>query len=266
MNTGQTSQKAPIDEAPRAFVYPRVDSTMDTARTLDESLEYGPLNDWETIFAESQTSGRGQLRREWHSPKGNIYATLMLPTIFSYAANDKDQRNYTDLLPLIAGYLLCSALEKHGFDILVKWPNDILLQGRKVGGILVEQRGDKTYCGIGLNLCHAPSDEQMRADAAMPAGTMINFNQKSPRDTWLTLVNSMKKEYLSLFKFTNLTEFVILVSQRLAWMGQNVLVHESESITYQGTLVGLAENGALLIDKAGQTIELTCGSILPLRR
>jgi BirA family biotin operon repressor/biotin-[acetyl-CoA-carboxylase] ligase len=108
-----------------------VTSTQDIAR----DLPIGSL-----VVADHQTAGRGRLAHRWEAPPG----TALLVS-FVLEPNP--------LLSLIAGV---AAAEACGSGVRLKWPNDLLLRGRKVGGILVEATPSKAICGIGINLTWAP--------------------------------------------------------------------------------------------------------------
>jgi BirA family biotin operon repressor/biotin-[acetyl-CoA-carboxylase] ligase len=108
-----------------------VTSTQDVARDL-------PIGS--VVIADHQTAGRGRLEHRWEAPPG----TALLVS-FALAPNP--------LLSLAAGV---AAAEACGQNVRLKWPNDLLLAGRKVGGILVEATPAKAICGIGVNLTWAP--------------------------------------------------------------------------------------------------------------
>jgi BirA family transcriptional regulator, biotin operon repressor / biotin---[acetyl-CoA-carboxylase] ligase len=108
-----------------------VTSTQDLARAM-------PLGS--VVVAEHQTAGRGRLERRWESPPG----TALLVS-FVLAPNP--------LLSLAAGV---AAAEACSPDVRLKWPNDLLLDGKKLGGILVETTPERAICGIGINLTWAP--------------------------------------------------------------------------------------------------------------
>src|SRR6266852_2812499 len=108
-----------------------VTSTQDVAREL-------PIGS--VVVANHQTAGRGRLTHSWEAPPG----TALLVS-FVLQPNP--------LLSLAAGV---AAAEACGSGVRLKWPNDLLLDGRKVGGILVEASAAKAICGIGINLTWAP--------------------------------------------------------------------------------------------------------------
>jgi BirA family biotin operon repressor/biotin-[acetyl-CoA-carboxylase] ligase len=116
---------------PKLLHLESVTSTQDVAR----DLAIGSV-----VIADHQTAGRGRLERRWDAPPG----TALLVS-FVLAPNP--------LLSLAAGV---AATEACGQGVRLKWPNDLLLGARKVGGILVEATAAKAICGIGINLSWAP--------------------------------------------------------------------------------------------------------------
>ena len=106
------------------------------------------------IYADHQTTGRGRLDRQWFSPPGlNIYASLLKafsPTDISI--------QHTGWIPLLAGLAIAQALEEAtGLPHSLKWPNDLLIRGKKVGGLLCESANDKegtrwVIIGFGVNV------------------------------------------------------------------------------------------------------------------
>lgn len=108
-----------------------VTSTQDVAR----ELAIGSV-----VMADEQTEGRGRLSHRWEAPAG---AALLVSFVLEP----------NPLLSLAAGV---AAAEACGQGVRLKWPNDLLLGGRKVGGILVEASPSKAVCGIGINLTWAP--------------------------------------------------------------------------------------------------------------
>ncbi len=112
----------------------RVDSVSST-QDLARDLPVGSI-----VLAEHQTAGRGRLDRRWEAPPGSA-----LLVSFVLRPNP--------LLSVAAGV---AAAEACGPLVRLKWPNDLLLGDRKLGGILVENKAGKAICGIGINLTSAP--------------------------------------------------------------------------------------------------------------
>jgi len=136
----------------------RVPSTQTVAKALVES---GPA-EGTVVIAEAQTRGRGRGERMWHSPRGGLYMTAVLgPT-----------RN-ASIIPLAAGVAVAESIRREvGLEAEVKWPNDVLVGGRKVGGILAESAwsgGDvrNILLGIGVNV-------NDRLPPALPGATSLS--------------------------------------------------------------------------------------------
>lgn len=137
-----------------------IDSTNEEARRRVATGERGPL--W--IWAKSQTAGRGRRGREWESPEGNLMTTLLIAP--GVSAPEAARLSFVTALAvhdLVAAYATRSVVR-------VKWPNDVLIDGKKVAGILLESSGDAgldvlpwVAIGIGVNLMHAPAVAQYPA-------------------------------------------------------------------------------------------------------
>ena len=158
-------------------------SSLDIASALHER---GLFPEWASVLCLSQSAGRGQMRRAWASPEGNIYAALRLPDSGPFAT--------FAAAPAIGG-LMAEALHGEGFPVLLKWPNDLLqpaegmteglLPGRdecrKVGGILLEERRGALVAGIGVNIASAPYSSTLRDNYAFSAG-IIRSPQKAAQN------------------------------------------------------------------------------------
>lgn len=118
-------------EEPKIVRLASVTSTQDVAREM-------PIGS--VVVADHQTAGRGRSSHRWEAPAGTaLLVSFVLPP--------------NPLLSLAAGV---AAAEACGRGVRLKWPNDLLLDGRKVGGILVEASPARAICGIGINLAWAP--------------------------------------------------------------------------------------------------------------
>ncbi|KAH9598068.1 Biotinyl protein ligase (BPL) and lipoyl protein ligase (LPL) [Trypanosoma melophagium] len=145
---------------PNIHYMEEVSSTMDVAREMLAAAKTTPF----AVLAESQTKGRGTGGRTWVSPKGNMYLTICVPERMIPA-------EVIPVLPLLAG-LVCRAavmeLLRGSADVHLKWPNDIIHNGKKIGGTLVETDGAHLILGIGMNVAMAPP----LTDAGRPATTV----------------------------------------------------------------------------------------------
>lgn len=232
-------------------------SSLDVARTF---VGQGRLPVWGSILAVSQTSGRGQLRRNWHSPPGNVYAALAWP----------GAKGFFDVLaPLLAGLMAVEFLETLDIDARLKWPNDILVDGRKTGGILLEERAGRVLAGIGLNLATAPPPELLRENHAVAATTLAQCGLAAdPLGLWSALVKFGQSCYVSWASATYPGAILSRLEQRLAFLGREASIRETGKEAYRARILGLAEDGGLrlaLQDK-GRLSEMVLhsGGISPL--
>lgn len=145
----------------------QVDSTNRLALEKATTGETGPF--W--VVAQEQLSGRGRRGRHWHSPPGNLYATLLLTW--------PEKPHDVDTLPLVASLALHdAAIAATGIAperLAIKWPNDLLVDGRKVSGILLEATslaggGLAIVIGMGVNCQHFPDDAAYMATSFAVAG------------------------------------------------------------------------------------------------
>lgn len=131
--------------------YPELTSTMDTAKGLARK----DCPHFTTVIAGRQSSGRGRLKREWLSEKGGLYFTMVLRPDLPPASSFK--------VSFLASLTLASLLQEvFGIDARVKWPNDILVDERKIAGMLAELEAESDRVvyiniGVGINVNNDPS-------------------------------------------------------------------------------------------------------------
>lgn len=101
------------------------------------------------LRAVEQTAGRGRLGRDWVSPPGNLYASTLV------RLRPGDPLPAT--LAMVAAVALDEALRGWGANPVIKWPNDLMIGGAKLSGILLERSGEAVIVGIGVNLAHHPT-------------------------------------------------------------------------------------------------------------
>jgi BirA family transcriptional regulator, biotin operon repressor / biotin---[acetyl-CoA-carboxylase] ligase len=101
------------------------------------------------LRAERQTGGRGRQGRGWVSAPGNLYAS----TLVRLQAEDPP----APTLALLAAVALHEAVSLHADGVRIKWPNDLIADGAKLAGILLERQGDAVIAGFGVNLIHHPA-------------------------------------------------------------------------------------------------------------
>jgi BirA family transcriptional regulator, biotin operon repressor / biotin---[acetyl-CoA-carboxylase] ligase len=148
----------------RLAAFDTVASTNDEAKRLLREGAPAPVVAW----ARAQAGGRGRDGRSWSSPAGNVYATLMLrppgaPLVVAQ-------------LGFVAALAIAEALDGVVAAVSIKWPNDVLVAGRKIAGILMETEGvaaegvDGLVIGCGINVAHHPDDTRLPATSLHAAG------------------------------------------------------------------------------------------------
>ena len=166
-----------------------------TGSTNDDLLEAGKRGapHGTGLAARTQTAGRGRRGHKWDSTAGNLLLSIVLrPRV--------DPAKYSGLAA-VSGLAVLEALEKQGLanEIGLKWPNDLVTRGRKLGGILVEAARDNegnpfAVCGIGVNVNYVPAEVP---DGGLPAIGLSDLNENVPAvdmlldEVYHTVVNAV---------------------------------------------------------------------------
>jgi BirA family transcriptional regulator, biotin operon repressor / biotin---[acetyl-CoA-carboxylase] ligase len=152
-------------------------------------------------------------------------------------------------LSLAAGLALIEAIDAAlpRLRLLLKWPNDLLLDGAKVAGILLERQSDRVVAGFGVNLAAAPQIEDRRA--AHLGG------QIAPEDFAPLLAESMSRMLL-LWRSTDPSDFAKAWLARAHPLGTELKVHSADSTMVQGRFDGIGPDGAMRLRLADGSIEL----------
>lgn len=223
----------------RVLVFDAVDST----NTLAAALAEDPANDGIAILAGAQSAGRGQRARRWHGPPGRgvLLSVLFFPP---------PSLRRPVLLAAWAAVSVCETILKStSIQAKIKWPNDVLIQDRKVAGVLIEQaRG--TVAGIGLNVNQ--SAEDFAADRLPDAGALALFVAKTlDRDAIARLlIRQLDEEYIRLSQGDCAT-LEANWQRRIGLLGQEVEV-ECHDAAHRGRLLELSFAGLELEQEQGR--------------
>jgi BirA family biotin operon repressor/biotin-[acetyl-CoA-carboxylase] ligase len=228
-------------------------SSLDVAHALAAA---GVLPEWGAVLAVSQRAGRGQLRRPWESPPGNIYAALRLPAAGVFA---------TETAAIALGCLFAESFAALGVPVQLKWPNDLLLGDAKIGGMLIEEKRGVVLAGIGINLVSAPPPEALRQGWAVPAASLADRDiSATPLTLWRHLVEGALFCYEAQVLRAGGADFVSCAEKHLAWVGRGVVVHGGDVGDCPGRILGLEPQGGLRIVISGREHILRSGSITPI--
>lgn len=241
---------------PKVHHFGRVTSTFDTAFELYEENRLEP---WDSVLAKSQTDGRGQMRRHWDSPPGNLYASLRLPPAPPFS---------TIAAPVAIGALWANALRSFGCAVQLKWPNDLVIIRNgvcaKLGGILLEERKGCLLAGVGINIDRAPDPGKSQEGFTLPAADLNcegrSGSLPSPSQLWRGLLRHLYSAWRSGNFFAKIWRDT--AEELLLWRGEMVTMKDGRECV-QGILGGIGENGAALLEINGKTEEILSGSMWP---
>lgn len=222
------------------FYYDTIDSTNIKAKELAEAgYPSGTL-----VVAEKQEDGRGRRGRSWESPAHEaVFMTLMLkPDI---------NPNNASMLTLVTAMAVEKAIcDCTGTEAQIKWPNDIVLNGKKVCGILTEMSAQFDYInhiviGIGINVhnTHFPTEIQDKASSLL-----LETGKKVRRAELIEKVLERFEEYYAVYLETeDLSGLVNEYNRCLVNMNKNVRVLDPKE-TFEGKAMGITKKGELIVD------------------
>jgi BirA family transcriptional regulator, biotin operon repressor / biotin---[acetyl-CoA-carboxylase] ligase len=225
-----------------------VDSTNSYLKELLSNSK--PVPEGTVIMAESQYAGRGQHNNGWHSEPGkNLTFSLLLKPSFLPAAQQFDLTRAVSLG-------IIEALEPVlGDDLRIKWPNDIYYKDKKLGGILIENilQGNQiknSVVGIGLNI--------NQDDFPLEIAKAVSIKQILHRDYDLRFILSeicknIEAAYLNL-RSNRFEDVRNAYMARLYWLNEDKMFKVKERV-FKGKIIGVKENGPLIVADATQTSE-----------
>jgi BirA family biotin operon repressor/biotin-[acetyl-CoA-carboxylase] ligase len=227
--------------------------------TNDEALAWAANDtpDLSVVIADEQTAGRGRLDRKWFTPKGTALALsiVLRPT--------PQERPHLTRIVGLAALAAAKAIRKHELDARIKWPNDVLIQNRKVCGILIESvwSGEDIDCvviGIGVNVLQG----------SVPPEEMLQFPATS-LETELGLAPDREKilhdilvSLIELRPRLGREEFIKQWEDLLALRGETVQVETEKAPRVTGQISGLAADGSLKIrNEHGEFVTVRFGDV-----
>lgn len=242
----------------------KIHTLQSTASTNSEALNLGSCGSAPpaAVFAEHQTAGRGRFGRSWDSSAGEgIFVSLLLRP-------EAPQRHWPRLTTLAALAAAEAVRLSAEIDVQIKWPNDIVYGGRKLGGILAEtgahpQHGPFVVLGIGINV-----NQRSFQEALSDTATSINlitgrtFNRNSVASNlldqigkWLIQVDGLGEGFVHILE---------RVSNRSSTLGNTVLLH-SGGVPVEGYAEGLDSDGCLRLRLRDGTIHVFSAGDVTLR-
>ena len=235
-------------------VYDALDSTNDLCRELAEAGQPGGT----LVLADEQRHGRGRGARIWYTPAQSAVAMSMLLRPDQIGEGDHAAVN------MLGAVAVVKALDTLGLESLIKWPNDVLVQGRKVASVLTEaawqgQTLEYVVLGIGVNV--RPNSLPPEEEPDFPA-SYLDLNVDEPIDREALIVEIVRGLRCGL-ELLAAHQLLPWVEKRLAYMNQEVRIDlEKGSVT--GRIVGLDPNGMLHVQHKDGEVTLV-GSKAHLR-
>lgn len=205
------------------------------------------------IVAAGQTGGRGRRGRSWHSPEGGLYMTALLRPV-----------GEVGLVPLMGGVAVAQTIRTiANVDAALKWPNDVLIGGKKVGGVLVESgwaggKMNHVLLGVGVNLNNPAPDW-------LPEATSLSeeLGRLFDVESFLDILLETLDRYIPFLE--SRPELIISSWKEMSQtLGRMVEVTDEDSEVISGLAVGVDPDGALLVD-CGGTIRRVVAGVLELR-
>lgn len=228
--------------------------------TMVTALEHAAEGEGTVVWAHEQTAGRGRGTRPWISHAGaGLWFTLVL---------DAGSVSAPGQAPLVCGLGVLRGLQDWGVErsrMAIKWPNDVLYNGRKLAGLLLQRHGDRVLCGVGVNGC---------ADAAMPddVRTQAAHLAETAAQPPAALGDQVKQLAATIMEHYNqwleqgFVPFASSWRQYDALADQEICYQDRTGLKQRARAVGLAADGGLrVVDRAGQPQTIHAGEVTVVR-
>ncbi|MDE5748223.1 MAG: biotin--[acetyl-CoA-carboxylase] ligase [Acetatifactor sp.] len=207
----------------------------------EEGASHGAL-----FVADEQTAGRGRRGRNWQSPPGaNIYFTILLRPDF--------QPNQASMLTLVMAHSVAVAVRRvTGLEPGIKWPNDVLLEGRKICGILTEMSLEREYihyvvCGVGINVAGQEFPEEIREHATTVEAVCGRHISKG--ELLQYVMEAFEQDYDAFAAAGDLTPLLESYNRMLVNCDRSVRVLDPKG-EWEGIARGINSRGELLVENA----------------
>ena len=194
----------------------------------------------------AQDAGKGRQGRQWQSLDGNFFGS----TLVCLRSSDPP----APALALVAGLALIEAVDAAApsRNFLLKWPNDLMLDGGKLGGILLERSGDRVVAGFGVNLAAAPAIE---GKATAHLGGAIEPQAFAP------LLAASFARLLAAWRSAAPDAFARAWSARAHPPGRPLTIHSGKDEAISGTFAGIEHDGALRLEVGGSVQLFRAGDV-----
>jgi BirA family transcriptional regulator, biotin operon repressor / biotin---[acetyl-CoA-carboxylase] ligase len=241
-----------------------------TSSTNDDAMEWAAQGAPEgaVVVADQQTAGRGRRGRSWWSEPG-------MGLLFSLVLRPSEPVASLGLLTTALGVACAQGIEvETGLSIGLKWPNDLMVDDRKLGGILVETRVDETrleavVAGVGINF-HPPSSAPILSGGPQSTSLWVELAEGRPSVVWMPsralVLAAILAEFEELYPALDPNAVLGEATVRSTILGHDVLITRADQTTITGRAEGLSSRGALVVLVGGKRIEVDSGDVARVRK
>ena len=211
----------------KIYHFKKVSSTNDAAKEIALKGERDFV-----VAADEQIKGKGRMGREWLSPLGGLYFSVVTPI--------------NPMLPLISGVSVAYSLKKFGLFPRIKWPNDLMIKNKKISGILIECFDDFAVVGVGVNINKTP----LKTATSIKDETGRNVSKDA-------VLNNILKGFEKFSKKNVLNDYKKLCST----IGRRVKIKTTNKVI-EGKAVDVDEHGRLVLESGERIVS---GDVIHLR-
>ncbi len=215
-------------------VFDRVSSTQDVARELVQEHSAGGT----VILAESQINGRGRFGKRWFSPHGSgiLASVILYPRKFSKV----------NVISIATALAVANAIGKvAGLKTLVKWPNDVIISGRKAAGVLVETAGKALIVGIGINV-NTDAEDFPQAIRESATSLLRELGRKVSRIALIKELLIQVEHYYGELEDSGIVS-ILREFRELSYVNGRQVTVFSNGRDFEGEAVNVDDDGALVI-------------------
>lgn len=237
----------------KIYFFDQISSTNDYAKKIANSNEEEGM----LVIADCQTNGKGRLDKKWESNKGKgIFMSLLLrPNVHI---------NNITQITLLAGICVCNGIKKAtGLDASIKWPNDIVINGKKVCGILTElsaQIENVSYVilGIGINVNNKNFNDELKEKAT---SIFLETNKEIERNKILScILDELEEKYL---KFKELKDFMLFLPE---YKSLSANLNKEAKVIYKdkeiiGTVIDILPSGEIVLKTGKDVLNISSGLV-----
>ena len=246
----------------QAYYFDSIDSTQNQALKMANILK----NNGAIIIAEKQTGGRGRSGRNWISPKGGIWFSVILHPKF-------DISNIT-LFPIASSLALSYAIEKTcEISTELKWPNDLTIKGKKLAGMLVDasfesNKIENLVLGVGINFNVNIKEIEKNLKKTENYYGISSLNEHKNKGEAIKLIQSFLLELEKIYEELNKNQTKKIIKEwtkRSSTIGKKIEINTNEG-KIKGEAIRIDNDGGLMVKEKGRTKKVFAGDVIHLSK